>query len=227
MRLYGQKIDGVFLDLDGTLIFSEDVNVHAIEATCKHFAIPHAPGNIREFIGMTNSGIFREILARARVTHLRVEELSAYKREYYISHVHLARPVPDAVAFIRAVKRQGLPIAIATAASNKSLDAALRCLGLAHEEFCVLLPADALPPNCAKPNAYHWAEAMRLCGVAPEHALIVEDSPKGVKSGHEAHGIVCGIATTHHADVLYSVGANYVVESFAELAGLLELELEP
>ena len=226
MQIYGQRIAGVGFDLDGTLIRTEELNLRAATRTCERFDIPYVPRSPRELFGMTNTALFRLITERFGMGRAEsIGVLCAYKREYYISHLAEAEPVPDAVAFVRAVWKLGVPTAVATAASNESLDAALRALGLEREKFSVLLPADALPHRSAKPDPYHWQEAARLCGVPPREFLVVEDSPRGIMSSAGAGCFTCGITTTHSAAELWTAAAEIVVPSFRELADVLGVDL--
>jgi len=226
LQLYDQPIDVFGFDLDGTLIMSEELNYKALEATCEHFGIPFNTRNDREFSGMPNAEMFQRIIRNFGYgSASALAQLIGYKREYYIKSLPEAKPVPNAVAFVRAVRRIGLPCAIATAAGSRSLTASLDVLGFSHDEFAVLLPADKLPPNSCKPNPYHWRKVAEGCGVSCDRLLVIEDSPRGLKSAVGAGCLTIGITTTHSENELWQAEVNYVVESFSELAELLNLDL--
>jgi len=226
MQIHGRNIAGVGFDLDGTLIHSEEINIRAVVATCRQFQIPYELKDKRELLGRTNTQIFIEITNRLGLgTAIDVRELSRHKREYFVGHLSEAQEVAGAVKFVRAVRRLGLATAIATAASNISLDAALGALLLSREEFSVLMPADSLPRDRAKPHPHHWAETARLAGVGALEFLVIEDTPRSAMSAVEAGCFTCGILTTHSREELLEAGTDFVVESFAELARLAGLDL--
>lgn len=226
LDLWEWRISGVGLDVDGTLIFSEKANRDGVDAACRRYGIPFETTNERELMGASNEDIFTAITQRFGTgSALALAEIIDFKRNYFIEHLRECEPVPGAVEFARAVRRVGLPIAIATAAGSRSLNASLSALGLRANEFDVLLPADILPPRRSKPHEYHWRETARRCGVETSEFLVVEDSPRGITSAVRAGCITIGITTTHHAGELWKAGVFYVVDSFAELAGLLRIEI--
>ena len=61
-------------------------------------------------------------------------------------------------------------------------------------------------------------------GVAPANALVIEDSLNGVRSGKAAGCPVIAITTSFPRELLMELQADRVVDSFAELEGLLGFE---
>jgi beta-phosphoglucomutase-like phosphatase (HAD superfamily) len=58
----------------------------------------------------------------------------------------------------------------------------------------------------------------------PSACLVTEDSKNGILSGRAAGCAVVGITTSFKRDDLKEAGADYVVDSYPELASGLELE---
>jgi len=226
------EILAVGLDLDGTLLDSEEVNVSATLETLRHFHVPEPIGgfNTKTLVGATNNQVFTAILESIGNKALfgLVGKMSAFKRQRFRECIGDTVPVSGAVKFVRVLGLKSLPRALVTSAGNLSMSIALERLGLAREEFEVLLPSDALAQGILpKPDLGQWKEASRLLGRAeePKSVLAVEDSPKGVSSAHGAGLTVCGIMTTHSEDELLNSGASFVVRSFAELAERLSITL--
>jgi beta-phosphoglucomutase-like phosphatase (HAD superfamily) len=231
LRGFGE-IRALGLDLDGTLLLTEELNLEAVRVTCAEFGLEVPPNLADLVVGRTNNAIFGTMLALQKGAPLpgwerMVETLSMRKRAYFAQHVGEVGVVPGATEIIRATR--GLLLrAIVTAASNRSLNAGLGRLGFGREEFNILLPADYLRSELyPKPHPDHWREAARLLGYGhrPSLVLAVEDSPKGIFSARGAGLLVCGITTTHSAEALLRAGADFTVDSFAELAGMLGLIL--
>lgn len=65
--------------------------------------------------------------------------------------------------------------------------------------------------------------AMRELGVGAGECWIIEDSLNGIVAGKAAGCAAVGIATTFDAEKLAGAGADLLVESLAELPGMLEL----
>jgi beta-phosphoglucomutase-like phosphatase (HAD superfamily) len=228
LRGFGE-IQAVGLDLDGTLILTEDLNVEAALVTCREAGL-RLPKDLKKLvIGNTNAAIFIEILRQAgqQARPGLIDTLAARKRQYFAENIHKARAVRGGVEFVRATKGHALS-GLVTAASDQSMSAALLRLGVEREEFNLLLPADALcRGRQPKPHRDHWLEAARLLGMLLRlrQMLAVEDSLKGVASAVGAGLTVCGITTTCSARTLVRAGAHFTVASFAELADLLGLTL--
>jgi len=86
---------------------------------------------------------------------------------------------------VEAVRRiaASRPVAIASSAHRRVIDAALDATGLAGT-FDVVLSSDDVPHGKPAPDVY--LEVARLMGVEPARALVVEDSRNGVLAGKAA-----------------------------------------
>jgi HAD superfamily hydrolase (TIGR01509 family) len=74
-------------------------------------------------------------------------------------------------------------LALVTSGSRATIDLALARLDLA-DWFDPLLTADDL--DRAKPDPQGFLEAVRMAGVAPDHALVFEDSDAGFEAARQA-----------------------------------------
>jgi len=70
-----------------------------------------------------------------------------------------------------------------------------------------------------KPAPDPYLKACELLGVAPSQAIVIEDSPTGLRSATTAGCQTVGITTSCDRDSLKE--ANFVVDSFGELEELL------
>jgi beta-phosphoglucomutase-like phosphatase (HAD superfamily) len=71
-----------------------------------------------------------------------------------------------------------------------------------------------------KPAPDLFLEAARRLGVAPERAVVVEDSLAGVRAGHAGgFGLVVGVARKGGSRALREAGADLVVSDLAEMLG--------
>lgn len=128
-------------------------------------------------------------------------------------------PVPGARELLVAARAAGIPVAIVTSAGPawvaRSLDEAL---GLPDHVDLVVTAEDVVN---GKPDPAGYRLACEGLGVAPSHAVAVEDSPAGVRAALGAGvGTAYGVSTTHPADALRTAGAADV---FPDLRGLTEM----
>lgn len=132
------------------------------------------------------------------------------------------RAVDGARDFIASIAP--LPFCIASSSSPERLALSLDVLGLAEVFGGNVFSAAGLERGKPAPDIFLLA-AERM-GVAPERALIIEDSVTGVTGGVAAGATVVGLlAGSHirpnHRQGLLAAGAHHVADSFAEIAALL------
>jgi mannitol-1-/sugar-/sorbitol-6-phosphatase len=98
----------------------------------------------------------------------------------------------------------GLPVAIVTSCSEPLARARLAAAGLPAPD--ALVTADQLERGKPAPDGYLLA-ARRL-GEPPEHCVVVEDSPTGVRAGRAAGAPVVALLTTHPPAALAAATAR-------------------
>jgi HAD superfamily hydrolase (TIGR01509 family) len=139
------------------------------------------------------------------------------------------RPDPAVLEPLRRLAGRYLLAAVSSSALSR-LDECFRAADLAG-----LIPAerrfsaeDSLPRPTSKPDPAVYLYAAGQLGVAPEHALAVEDSLPGAQSavaaGITTIGNVTFVADGDRAarrDALLAVGATAVIASWDELAAAL------
>ena len=147
------------------------------------------------------------------------------KREIFESIEHELQAVPGAVDFV-VWARSRYRIALATSATPRNRDVALKMLGIGD---CFEVIVDHGRSPRPKPDPEVFLMAMRDLGVQPRECWIIEDSLNGIMAAKAAGCVTVGITTTFDAGRLSDAGADVVVGTFVELRRVLELhkELEP
>lgn len=118
---------------------------------------------------------------------------------------------------IRDWKDQGLRTAIIS--SSKNCGEIIQSMGL-RDLFEVRIDGvDSARQNIkGKPAPDIFLEAVRLLGVSPSHAMIVEDAIAGVEAGHKGNfGLVVGIVNGATKEELLGAGADIAVKNLQEL----------
>jgi len=94
--------------------------------------------------------------------------------------------IPGAVQAVRRIAGV-YPVAVASGAPRRLIDAALEATGL-HDVVRIVVSADDVPHGKPAPDVY--LEAARRLGVEAAHCLVVEDSANGVRAGRAAGMVV-------------------------------------
>jgi beta-phosphoglucomutase family hydrolase len=126
-------------------------------------------------------------------------------------------PFPGSVAFLRQVRKRGLPTAVVTSSAN--CDVVLAAAKL-QDLFDTKVDGNVASERslAGKPAPDTFVEAARELGVEPQRAVVVEDAISGVQAGRAgAFGLVIGVARKDNVAALSENGADVVVEDLGEL----------
>jgi phosphoglycolate phosphatase len=135
--------------------------------------------------------------------------------ELYRARIDMAsRPYPGVVDVLDAFAAAGAKLVVCT---NKRTDlslALLDALDLTRRFVAVVGPDKA---GAAKPDPHHLLFAIQAAGGSPGHALMIGDSSSDVGAG-KAAGVPVVAVSFGYSDVPPAdLGADAVIDSFAEL----------
>lgn len=141
-----------------------------------------------------------------------------YKRKGEIlaslPRIEVMAGAPDAV---RAAREAGADTIVVTGSSQDMILNRLRVEfdGMLKEDWMVT----GRDVKCGKPSPEPYLRGLAKAGVKPEDAIVVENAPLGVKSGHDAGCFVAAVNTGPLPDrVLLDEGADVLYHSMSELA---------
>lgn len=211
-------------DFDGLLV---DTEWNGYEAWCSVFADHGVDLTIEEFVVCigTRYGIdWGELLERKTgQVGPSDDELRALKQPRQDATVTRLPLLPGVEEWLAEVGRRGLRCAIASSSEREWIDPHLDRLGVAHH-FEVIATWEGrecgYPP---KPAPDIYLRACDALGVAPQHALAVEDSSNGVKAATAA-GMPCVAVPNRVTAASDFSEADIVIASLAEvpLASVLD-----
>lgn len=127
-----------------------------------------------------------------------------------------AQPVlPGVLDYLDEAQRLGLRLAVASSSPHSWVDAHLIRLGL-FDRFQKVICADNVPPGHTKPHPDLFLKALEALDVCPEEAIVLEDSPNGVKAAKTAGIFVVSVPNPITA-LLKTDGADLTLGSLADM----------
>jgi beta-phosphoglucomutase len=208
------------IDFDGVIVDSEPLHAQAKRLTLERFGIGFPSTLFDDFKGRTDVDFFDHVVAHLAPPGIHPEPLLAEKAERYLELFAAVPLMPGFEAFLELARRRFDRIGIATSATRRDF-------GLAADRFDLARRVDAIvtgeDTTRHKPDPAPYIEALSRLAVAPVEALVIEDSPNGVRSARAAGTYVVAITTAFAPLELSAAGAHQLVAGFDELSRDLHL----
>jgi HAD superfamily hydrolase (TIGR01549 family) len=213
-------LDAVLLDIDGTLIDNNPLHVLAWQRALRRLGKEVTGMTILHMLGMGGDQFAPAILgAEARPAD--VERLRAFQGEEYrgsglIDH---AQALPGALALLRAFKRRGVRVALASSANQEEVGRYLRLLDGGKAADAVVTGAEVA---ATKPNPDVFAKAMEQLG-RPAKVLVIGDTVYDIQAAAKL-GLPClGLLSGGiEREVLVEAGAAGVFDNAADILAHLD-----
>jgi len=187
------KLAGVLLDIDGTLIDSNDANARAwMEALLAH-GIEVNYLNLREGVGMGGDNFLPKI-AHIESDSPQGKAVSETRGEILKSkYLPTLRAFPQVKELLTRLHGDGLKLVVATSAKSDEADALLKLTGAANLIDAIATTEDA---ENSKPAPDILQAALKKSGLAAAAVVMLGDTPYDVESAQKAHigilGVRCG-----------------------------------
>lgn len=204
-------LHAVIFDMDGTLVDSERVIMHAWLAATRERGFPLMPKDYMQVVGL-NVEESDEILATLLGDLETLGEVRRSVRERLAGSV--AYPLkPGAIELLTVLRKQGIPCAVASSSSAREIEERLTRVGILHF-FETVAGGDEVDRGKPDPAVYQLAAA-RL-GVSPVHCLAFEDSPHGAASASAAGATVVFVPDLREATPELAASVSLVLGSLAD-----------
>lgn len=196
---------GLLFDMDGVLVSSIGSVDRSWRRWAKHYEVPNAdaiqvPHGTRaiEIMELLKPGVDK-VEGLRLIEDMEVEDVADLQ----------------VLAGVRELLEKLPPErwAIVTSATWRLLVARLETAGLPVPELIV--SGDRVVNG--KPHPEPYLRGAEMVHAAPEHCIVVEDAPSGVRAGKAAGCCVLGVLGTHAAEELREAGADWVVASLANV----------
>ncbi len=176
-------LQGVILDVDGTLVASNEAHARALAESLAEEGICVPPEKVLRLIGMGGdkllpqvSGLKEDSPKGAKISQRRGE---IFKQSY----LPALRPTPGAPELLEHLASIGLKLLIASSAKKDELAPLLRICGAEHLVHEQTSGDDA---DNSKPDPDIVRTALRRGGLAPSEALMLGDTPYDIESSRRA-----------------------------------------
>jgi len=131
----------------------------------------------------------------------------------YDSSVEQFDLIPGIEIFLRQCKKENIPIALVTSALPPKVNVMKKSLGF-DPGFFTEVTADRVENGKPNPECYNLA--LREMGVAPNNAVVFEDSVSGVQAAAGSNATVIGVNEPHMHASLKQNGASNTIRNFTE-----------
>jgi phosphoglycolate phosphatase-like HAD superfamily hydrolase len=177
------EILAVLLDVDGTLLDSNDAHARAWVEALREHKVFASTERIRWLIGMGGDKILPQV-AQVEADSELGQRISARRRELFLRH-HLAdcRPFRGTRALIERIQDDGRRCLIASSAQQEELGPLLKQAGIADLIGSAHSPADQVE---SKPDPDIVCAALARGQLQPEQAIMLGDTPYDVEAAMRA-----------------------------------------
>jgi beta-phosphoglucomutase len=187
----------VIFDIDGTIVDNMHLHAEAFGVFAERHGLPPLTQADRARLdGRRNSEIF-PILFKREVSR---EEWQAYEHEKEGLYRELSKgrlaPMKGLASLIERLKKDDVPVALATSAPKPNVTHTLAELSLG-DAFPVIVRGDEVARGKPAPDVF--IEAARRLGVEPGDCLVFEDAPMGIEAAQAAGMRVVALTTSFQA----------------------------
>ena len=181
------SLKAVILDVDGTLIDTNDAHAHAWVDVCNQFGFPVAFGRVRERIGMGGDRVLPALTGLSEDSPIGQEMKERRGKVFRERYLPSCAPFPCARELLERMREDGLQLVVATSASADDMAALLKAAGVDDLIEAKTSSSDA---GRSKPAPDIVEAALDNAGCAPHEAVMLGDTPYDVKAANRA-GVRC------------------------------------
>lgn len=185
---------GVILDVDGTLLLSNDAHARAwVEAfAASGYAVPFA--RVRPLIGMGGDRVIATLAPGLTDQEGEGKAIAGRRQAIFLrQYAPGLAPAPGARALVERLRRDGMRLVVASSARRAELDALLKA---AHVDDLLTETTTSDDAEESKPAPDIVRVALSKLEMAPEVVVMLGDTPYDIiaadKAGAEMIAVRCG-----------------------------------
>jgi HAD superfamily hydrolase (TIGR01509 family) len=174
---------GIILDVDGTLVDSNDAHAHAWVKACQLSGLTVAFQQVRPLIGMGGDKLLPTLLGIQADSPEGKQITITRQRLFLNEQITSVRAFGDVPALVQRLLGDGVGVAVASSAEKRELDALLEIAGVRELIETKTSAGDA---QSSKPDPDVVVAALHRLRCRPEEALMVGDTPYDAEAAHRA-----------------------------------------
>ena len=187
-------VQGVILDVDGTLVLSNDAHAQAYVDAFAEFGYDVEFERIRPLIGMGGDQLIPQIVPELKDEEGKVEAISERRKELIISHYGPPlSPTNGARQLILHMQQAGLQLMIASSATGEEMQVLLKA---AQVDDLLKEATTSSDAEASKPAPDIVEVALSKLKMVPDEVLMLGDTPYDIQSasaaGVDVIGLRCG-----------------------------------
>ncbi len=199
-----RKKKAVIFDFDGVLADTGKIHEQAYREVLATLGITHF--DYKSYAGMKTEDVMRHFASDEE----KVKRMTQQKQERALALLQGVAPFPFATNLLALLKNKGIKIGLATSASRTRTTLMLENLGM---QFDAIITGDDVAH--AKPAPEIYEKVLAELGVTADEALVIEDSPAGIRAGKQAGIEVVGVVQTEKKEALQE--ADFIVQDVYSL----------
>lgn len=204
---------GILFDMDGVICHTNPYHAKAFETFFDKYQISYTEQEFENHMyGKHNSHImsyfFKRPIHGDELTKLENEKELLF-RQIYSDYVE---SIPGYLSFLEELKKNDFKTAVATAAPRANMDLIVDKLQIRSKMNSLLGSEDV---TLHKPHPEVYLQSAANVGLAPENAIVFEDSFSGVTAGLNAGMKVIAVLSTHTKQQLPS--CDFYINDYTEI----------
>lgn len=169
----------IILDIDGTLIDSNDAHARAFEQAFHDCGHIYPYEDIRRLIGMGGDNLLPH-LSNIKPDSVEGEEINNKKKEYFSQEMKSLKPQPGAKELVKALHDRGFLLGISSSCKASELGEFLELIGIEKRYLDACTTSDDIDSSKPDPDAVQ--ATLKKLKVDPEEAVMIGDTPYDVES---------------------------------------------
>jgi HAD superfamily hydrolase (TIGR01509 family) len=178
-----RPVRAVLLDIDGTLIDSNDAHARAWVQAFEENDVEVAPAVVRRAIGMGGDQLMPQVSGVEEASPLGQQIAARRQQIFWNERFPEIKPLKDAARLVATLKNRGLTLVAATSASGDEIERLLAVAGVRGALDGASSRDDAAESK-PEPDIIH--AALARAGVRPDEALLIGDTPYDIEAAAKA-----------------------------------------
>ena len=181
-RTPGSALRTVLLDIDGTLIDSNDAHARAWVGSLEAHGYVVPFEQIRPLIGKGGDKILPELVGLDPESG-EAKRMSETRSELFVRELPSLRAMPGTRELLERMKAEGLELVVATSAKSNEVRALLEQTGVSD---LIQLASSSDDADASKPDPDIVQAALRLNGSHASHSIMLGDTPYDIEASARA-----------------------------------------